>query len=45
MDHVTWATPLSGMVSRPNATVWYSLQAQNLPFSRSRDRHFCGAKV
>jgi len=39
MDHVTWATPLSGMISPPKANIWHSLQAHKilqLYFSSSR---------
>ena len=40
MDHVTRATPFSGMISRPKANIWLSLEAHkidNYSFSRSRD--------
>jgi len=40
MDHVTRATPLLGMVGRPKANTWYSVQAHKIyeaSFSRSRD--------
>jgi len=30
MDDVTRATPFSGMVGRPKANTWYSLQALNI---------------
>jgi len=30
MDHVTRTTPLSGMVGRPKANTWYSLQAYKI---------------
>jgi len=30
MDYMTRATPLSGMVSRPKANTWYSLQAHKI---------------
>jgi len=39
MEHVTRATPLSGMVGHPKANTWYSLQAHKFDdasFSRSK---------
>jgi len=30
MDHVTLATPLSGMISRPKANIWHILQAHKI---------------
>jgi len=30
MDHVTRATPFSGMISIPKANIWHSLQTQNM---------------
>jgi len=30
MDHVTRATSISGMVSRPKANIWHSLQANKI---------------
>jgi len=34
MDHMTWATPFLGMVGRPNANTWHSLQAHKIWCSR-----------
>ena len=37
MDHVTHATPLSGMVGRPKANTWYSLEPHKIWRRHSRD--------
>jgi len=30
MDHMTCATPISGMICRPKANTWYSLQPHKI---------------
>jgi len=47
MDHVTRATRLSGMINRPKANIWHSLQAHKVwrIYLQSFQRCFRGCEI